>query len=166
MSEFTYAEFTPGSLADELRVDGRCRELLQRFHQWLLTQRQLPSVEAGALAAGTDYLLRDFLLDHCRENVLDLSARRLRQFGGTWYILKNLEPNLPELRRSLQGAAHFAVFAQELGLMTATAAAEIAEAAADEAWYASRIDSFHAITDDGYPAWERGCSLDDVGRVR
>ena len=153
------------SLDDELRVDQRCRALLQAFHRYLLQQRQLAPLEAGSLAAGTDYLLRDFLIDHCRENILDLSPQRLRQFGGTWYILKNLEPNLKELRRSLQGCVYFASYCASLGLMAPEREQALAVVAADEMFFQQRIDAFHALKGDGYTTWEAACTLDDVGRV-
>lgn len=162
---YTRSDFDLGAtLDDELRADTHCRALLQAFHKDLLAQ-QLPPLEAGALAAGTDYLLRDFIIDHCRENILDLSATRVRQFGGTWYILKNLEPNLKELRRSLRGSIYFARFCAAQGLMSAERAEEIAQVAQDEAFFQQRIDSFQALEDDGYFAWEAACTLDDVGRV-
>jgi hypothetical protein len=54
-------DFTIVNDADELRVDERCRELLQRFHRHLL-DAGIPPAEAGELAHGADYYLRDFLV--------------------------------------------------------------------------------------------------------
>ncbi len=167
MTTYFPDDFLAKDFADEVRADTLCKAFLKEFHQfYLLKERQLPPLEAGALAAGTDYLLRDFIMDHCRESPLHLTGHRVRQFGGNWYIVKNLEPNLPELQRSLRGIALLAAFCSQREMMTPEQAQDIRTAAEDTDWYQSRLDSFQDLEGDGYFAWEEACTLADVGKVR
>lgn len=168
MSIYPKDEFIATDLMDELRVDRRVQQVLKDFHQnYLLGELDLEPLEAGAQAAGTDYLLRDFIIDHCRENIFDLSATRVRQFGGNWYIVKNLEPNMQELLRSLKGVAHFARFCVTAGMMEPATADAIVDAASDHAWYDQRIEAFFDLQPgDDYKNWCNDCSLKDVGEIR
>lgn len=147
-------------LADEVRVDRNCAELLKVFRDDLI-ERGLPPIEAGELARGADYFLRDFVIDDRRRNLFHIGPREVRQFAGTWYIVRALEPNLKELSALLRGVAAFYAFAARNGAIAQETAEAIAGVCADEVYYAERIESFWAINGDGYDLWERGCSLKD-----
>ncbi len=157
----TYARenFEVRNLDDEIRVDGLCRQLLQEFHHELLHAGALPPETAGALAHGADYFLREFVIPDRRENIFSLSPWRVRQFAGNWYIVRNLEPNMAELTGILHGVAAFYDFCRRAGMVTDELAAEVRAECAELDYYRRRIDSFWAIEDDGYRAWEEECSL-------
>lgn len=146
--------------ADEVRVDRNCGQLLQVFRDDLLA-RGASLLDAGELARGADYFLRDFIIDDRRRNLFDVGPREVRQFAGSWYIVRTLEPNLKELAALLRGVAAFYAFAARNRAVSDNTAAAIAGACADQDFYAGRIESFWAITGDGYDAWERACSLKD-----
>lgn len=143
---------------DELRVDRNCAELLIAFRDDLLA-RGTPPLEAGTLARGADYFLRDFIIDDRRRNLFAVGAREVRQFAGNWYIVRTVEPNLAELDTLLRGVASFYAFAERSGAISAEQVSAISTACADLDFYAARIESFWAISGDGYVAWERACSL-------
>ncbi|WP_305043011.1 hypothetical protein [Geoalkalibacter sp.] len=158
---FAEENFTVADLADEIRVDELCRSLLRRFYEHSTQEKGLSAEDGAALAWGADYFLRDFIIAERQDNLLRISPARIRQFGGTWYIIKNLEPNMGELSAHLRGIAAFYRFLADQGLISAHQAEELAEACADLAFYHERIESFWAITGDGYLSWERACSLKD-----
>lgn len=147
-------------LTDEVRVDQLCGELLRVFRDDLLA-RGTPPLEAGELARGADYFLRDFVLDDRRRTPFDVGPREVRQFAGNWYIVRTVEPKLEELVALLRGVAVFYAFAARNGVLSEDRAAQIAAACAEHAFYASRIEAFWAIRGDGYDLWERACSLKD-----
>lgn len=152
--------FAITSLADEIRADRACHELLKRFAVDLATGGLDPG-EAGALAHGADYFLREFLIGERRENLLQLPPGRIRQFAGNWYIIRNLEPNLAELCKILEGLVAFYRYLAEQGLVSAAMADQVLAESADLPWFQARIDAFWAITGDGYQAWVQGCPLAD-----
>lgn len=156
--EFQPSHFDIANLEDEIRVDQLCGSLLQRFCQHL-TAAGTAADEAGGLARGADYFLRDFVIADRRENIFDLSAQRIRQFGGNWYIIRNLEPNMAELTAILAGVAAFYRFCQAEGRIPRSRLDSILTACNDSAFYAARIDSFWAIRGDGYYAWDALCPL-------
>lgn len=146
------------SLDDEIRVDGLCRELLKRFHQHLLAKNEEP-LTAGSMAAGTDYFLRDFMIDHLRANIFDLTAQHVRYFAGNWYIISNMEPNITELETHLCGIAEFCLYCAEHGLTNPEQAEQAVSACKEIDDYQNRIETFHAIIDNGFSAWNAACPV-------
>jgi len=153
-----HASYDLNNLADEMRVDQTCGTLLQTFRDDLLARGSSP-LEAGEMARGADYFLRDFIIDDRRRNIFEVGPREVRQFAGNWYIVRNLEPNLKELSSLLRGVAAFYAFAARNGAVTETRAAEIGSACNEIDYFAARIESFWKISGDGYGEWERLCSL-------
>ncbi len=157
---FAREDFDIRSLEDEIRVDELCSRLLRLFHQDLL-HRAVPPQEAGALAQGADYFLREFVIPDRRENIFGLASERIRQFAGNWYIIKTLEPNMAELTGILRGVAEFYEYCRRLDKVSAEFLSGVRRECDDLDYYRRRIDSFWAIEEDGYFAWERECSLKD-----
>ncbi|HEY6872402.1 MAG TPA: hypothetical protein VI298_06725 [Geobacteraceae bacterium] len=151
-------DFRLGSLEDELRVDGLCQKLLMRFYFQLL-EDGLPPDQATLLANSADYFIRDFVVAIKERNIFDERPGLVRQFAGNWYIVNTLEPNDAELSRHLEGIRAFYRFLRARGLISAEYLGLIERECDDRDYYAGRIDSFWAITGDGYLAWERECSL-------
>lgn len=158
---FPAAAFAIDTLDDEIRADRLCHELLRRFALELTAGDQFSPPEAGALAHGADYFLREFVIGERRENILQLRPERVRQFAGNWYIVRNLEPNLQELLGILEGVNVFYQYLAEQGLISSSLAATIRELAADSDYYNARIESFWAIEGDGFTRWDRDCPFGD-----
>jgi hypothetical protein len=158
-SRFARDCFDVGDLADEVRIDRLCHDLLQVFCRDLIERRGVAPEEASAAAYGASYFLCEFVIPDCRLNIFAVSAAQVRQFAGNWYIVRNLEPNLVELSDLLAGVAAFYDFCAEIGEVDAKTAATIAQACGDLGTYRQRIESFWAIEGDGYTAWEAACSL-------
>ena len=156
---FKKKNFDIADLQDEIRVDELCVRLLRFFCRYLIEQEGLSPAAAGALAQGADYFLREFVIPDRRENIFSLRPGRVRQFAGTWYIIRNLEPNMSELTGILDGVAAFYRYALITGKVGTELAAQVAEEARDTPYYSRRIESFWAISGDGYFAWEAECSL-------
>lgn len=154
---FTTSAYELSSLDDEIRVDGLCRELLKRFHQQLLQDND-PLV-AGSMAAGADYFLRDFMIDNQRANIYDLTAKRIHSFAGNWYIVNTLEPNITELESLLCGVEQFCLFSSGHHMTPPEQAQQAAVACRELDYYQERIDSFHAIVDNGFNHWNAACPL-------
>lgn len=158
MSTIDKTDFSIASVEDELRVDELCRKLLRDFHQHLI-RNEVPPLEAGTMAHGADYFLRDYLVSARRRNLFQEKEGIVRTFAATWYIISNLEPTAGELERHLNGVREFYRFLHSTGLLSREYLGKIERECADIHWYAERIDSFWNISDDGYLAWERECSL-------
>lgn len=151
--------YTITNLETEIRADQYCQALLKHFHRWLLQEKKYAPLKAGQLAGGADYFLREFLIGARRMNIFSSTPNHIRQFGGNWYIVQNLEPNMAELTPMLDGAAHFYSYCAERELIPAQQAVAIAQETTDLTYYRQRMEDFHALTDNGYHAWERACSL-------
>ncbi len=158
MIKLDKSDFTITSDDDEIRVDGLCRDLLKEFHGRLL-QKDVSPLEAGALAHGADYFIRDFVISARRRNIFQESTNFVRPFAATWYIISNLEPTVEELAGHLKGVREFYRFLLAEGLISGTFLELIEKECDDIRWYGERIESFWNISDDGYLAWERECSL-------
>ena len=158
---FPEAAFAISSLTEEIRADRLCHELLRRFAEDLTTGGQFAPAAAGALAHGADYFLREFVIGERRENIYRLNPKRVRQFAGNWYIVRNLEPNLPELLALLEGVTVFYHYLAEHGLAPPALAAAVGEQAADSEYFNARIEAFWAIEGDGFDRWDRDCPFGD-----
>jgi hypothetical protein len=158
MIDLNKDDFHISSDQDEIRVDGLCRELLREFHRFLL-ERGIDPEEAGSLAHGADYFLRDFVVASRRSNLFDEEPGLVRRFAATWYIISTLEPTIGEIRGYLRGILELYRFLLDRGLISAAYCEEIEQECADTPYYEERIESFWKITGDGYPAWERECTL-------
>lgn len=150
--------FSIACLDDEIRVDALCGRMLQTFCRDLVAAGEEP-LRAGQLARGADYFLRDFVIADRRDNLFYLEPDRVRQFAGHWYIIRNLEPNIAELKEMLAGVEVFYRYCADHGKVTRGCADAIAAACHDLDYYAERIEAFWAITDDGFVAWQNGCPL-------
>jgi hypothetical protein len=152
-------DFEIRSFDDEVRVDELCGRLLQAVRDDLLAGGEVTPLEAGELCSGADYFLREFIIAGCGDNLFRLTAERVRQFAGHWYIVRTLEPNAAELSAILAGvSACYHVLARH-GLVSTDLAETIGAACADLPWYLQRIEEFWAIEGDGFDAWRIACPL-------
>lgn len=158
---FNKENYRIASLEDEIRADRLCEQLLKECYLYLVEQQELSAEEASGLCFGASYFLREYLIPDRRANLFEMSPRHIRQFAGTWYIIKNLEPNLAELTGILEGVLAFHCFCCGLGLVNDRQTKTIQASCADLDFYRQRIESFFAIEDDGYFPWLADCPLDD-----
>lgn len=149
------------TLDDEIRADQLCHELLRRCYLYLVEAHELPAEDASRLCYGVSYFLCEYLIPEAQISPFDLTAVQVRRFGGHWYIIRNMEPNLAELTGILEGILAFAAFCRAQRLMTAEQVTAIEGACAELDFYCARIDSFWAIEKEGYDAWQSGCPLKD-----
>ncbi|PLX98441.1 MAG: hypothetical protein C0623_12265 [Desulfuromonas sp.] len=152
-------DFNIGCLNDEIEVDKLCVELLTAFHKYLIDNRNEDPLTAGSRARGADYFLRDFIIADRRDNLFRIDPQRIRQFGGNWYIISNMEPNLEELGEMLAGVAAFYEYCSALELIAHDTADEIAAHCLALEFYQQRIDEFDAIADDGFIKWNDACPV-------
>ncbi len=143
---------------DEIRVDGLCRDLLREFHGSLL-ERGAAQEEAGFLAHGADYFLRDFVIASQRRNLLDEAPGLVRRFAATWYIVSTMEPTIGEISGILRGIRELYRFLRDKGLVSSAYCETMEQECEDTGYYGKRIESFWEIDGDGYADWERECSL-------
>lgn len=146
-------------LDSEIYADQLCSTLLKRFHQYLLQDKKVDPLEAGSQAAGADYFLREFMIGKLRDNIFNGTAERVRQFAGNWYIISNLEPNIVELTAILNGTASFYCYCAENKLITASTVEQIQQICNKFDYFQQRIDDFHALSGNGYSAWDKACPL-------
>jgi len=158
---FESANYEIHNLQDEIRVDQLCQRLLQCFRRDLEKEDALPPAQAGALAHGADYFLREFVIPDRCENIFHLRPGRVRQFAGNWYIVRNLEPNMAELETILQGTATFYAYCSRVGKVSGELAEAVRQECSQLDFYRQRIEEFWAIEGDGYLSWERACTLKD-----
>ncbi|BCA79459.1 hypothetical protein [Desulfuromonas sp. AOP6] len=158
---FTPENFNVNSLQDEIRLNDLIDRLLKLFYLDLIEQQSQSPEEASEKAYAASYFLKDFVIDHCRENIFHLRLNRVRQFAGNWYIVRNLEPNMVELASLLQGIQAFYRYLATAGQISAELAAAIDKDCENLDYYRERIESFWAIEKDGFFSWEAACPLKD-----
>jgi hypothetical protein len=144
---------------DEIKVEKLCKVLLQQYHHYLLNNKDISPLQAGSHAGGADYFLRDFMIDNRRINIIAISPELIHSFAGNWYIISTLEPNMEELGNILGGIDLFYDFCAEKNMLDPSLAEEIHQACSRTEYYRERIESFHAISGDGYIDWNSSCSL-------
>ena len=156
---FHSRNFDIRDLQDEIRADELCGRLLRTLYLDLTEEDRIPPAEASALAYGADYFLREFVIPNRRENIFHLRSGRVRQFAGNWYIVHNLEPNMTELTGILRGVNAFYRYCRKVGKVSPELARAVQKECADLEYYRQRIETFWAIREDGYFAWEKECTL-------
>lgn len=154
---FDRENYDVASFDDEIRVDRNCKALLQEFHKYLLTDQKLEPLQAGMMASGADFFIRDFMVDQQRTNIFDISPDLVRRFAGNWYIITTLEPNMTELKDMLKGVESFYSFCATKKVVAADLAAKVSEMCQQHDFYQQRIESFHDISGDGFIAWNKVC---------
>lgn len=145
------------TLEDEIRADQLCTELLKRFCHELIDNDEASPEEASSLARGAAYFLCEFVIPHCRENIFQINPLTVRQFAGNWYIVNNIEPNLPELTELLTGVMSFYHYCEQIGKIDRSMRDEISAECRALDFYQQRIESFLDITGDGFFAWNNTC---------
>lgn len=162
LAGFTRSDFTIRSLEDEIRVDQGCQALLHHFKQYLTSSLDLTALEAGELCHGADFFLRDFLVADRHDNLFDIDPNRIRQFGGHWYIVRSLEPNVKELTSILAGTKSFYRFLAEHDMVGDLLVESIVTLCQDTDYFKKRIDDYWTIQGDGYDEWREACPLETV----
>lgn len=153
-------DYVPTTLEDEVRVDKLCSELLHRFY-CESQEAGLTPEQATALAGAADYFIRDFVVSIKGRSIFDERPGTVRQFAGNWYIVNTMEPLASEIEGYLAGVREFYRFLYGHQLISLKFLQAIEAECAQLDYYASRIDSFWDIKDDGYLAWEQECTLKD-----
>ena len=158
---FRPESFDIADLQDEIRADRLCHRLLEVFYLDLVEEERTAPAAASLLAYGANYFLREFVIPDRQQNIFTLPPQAVRKFAGNWYIVRNMEPNLAELSDILRGVDAFYRFCSRTGKVSRDRAEAISRECAELDFYRRRIETFWAIEDDGYHAWERECSLKD-----
>jgi hypothetical protein len=156
--KLTKSDFQIGTLEDELRVDGLCRELLMTFYHERIAAG-VSEHDATLLANSADHYLRDYLIGVRQLNLLESDPDVVRQFAGNWYIVNTMEPVIEEIAAHLNGIREFYRFLDSIDAVDAEFFRAVEKDCVDLTYYQSRIDSFWDISGDGYLEWERECSL-------
>ena len=154
-------DFVPTTLEDEVRVDKLCGDLLHRFYCESMDAGLSPE-DATALAGAADYFVRDFVVSIKNRSIFDERPGIVRQFAGNWYIVNTMEPLIAEIDGYLSGIKGFYRFLHGHQLISLKFLQAIEAECADRDYYAERIESFWAISGDGYLTWEKECSLKDA----
>lgn len=154
--EFEHNDFDFDTIEEELRVDERCQTLLKRFYQHLQGMGMTPAA-ASELAYCADFYLRDYLLDFTRQNLARPQPGVVRCFAASWYITHTLDPEMKTLELHLKAIRELYRFFRKQHLISTDELAFIEDEASQTDYYQQRIESFLAITGDGFIAWDAEC---------
>lgn len=158
--EFEHDDFDFASIEEELRVDERCQSLLHKFYLYLQSRGISPQ-HASDLAYSADYFLRDYLLDFARQNIVRPRPGIVRRFAASWYIKNTLDPEIKLLEQHLEAIREFYRFLHGQHFICQEELDFLEEEAGQTKYYQQRVESFLAISGDGYVAWETECPLKD-----
>lgn len=147
------------TLEDEITADNNCKALLKLYHQYLLKNDGFSPLEAGSMASGADYYLRDYMIDNRRTNIFKISPELIYGCAGNWYIVNNLNPTMTELVSILTGTSHFYRFCAEKKLIDPLTSEQIDLACSRHDYYQQRIESFNDLLGDGFSAWNQACPI-------
>lgn len=155
---FDHDDFEFEGLEDELRVDGLCRQLLEKFYHHL-QNTGLNSEQASGLAYSADYFVRDYQLDFLQQNILRPLSGHVRYFAASWYITRTLEPEMAVLERHLAGVVAWYRFLREQHLISSAELTDVEQEASQLDYYRDRMERFLSLAGDGYDVWDRECLL-------
>lgn len=158
---FKHSNYSIESLDDEIRADQICKVLLKEYHQYLLKNKEISPLEAGSMASGADYYLRDFMIGNRRTNIFNISPELIYSFAGNWYIINTLEPNLVELESILNGVDHFYSFCTEKKMIDLMMTEKVSQACSHHEYYRQRIESFNNLSGDDFTTWNNACPLNN-----
>ncbi|HEY3309389.1 MAG TPA: hypothetical protein VGJ93_13110 [Desulfuromonadaceae bacterium] len=154
--EFEHGDFDFDTIDEEIRVDERCQSLLKHFYQHLQSTGKTPQ-DASELAYCADLYLRDYLLDFACQNVARPQPGVVKRFAGAWYITHTLDPEIRLLERHLEAIREFYRFLHRQHLISKEELEFLEDESSLSDYYRQRIESFLALTGDGYIAWEAEC---------
>jgi hypothetical protein len=157
--EFEATDFDFEDIDEELRADNNCRALLNRFYMDLLS-RGISDQDASELAFCADYYLRDYLLDHLRQNIVRPRTGIVRFFAGNWFIVKTLDPEIAVLEKHLKAIAELYQFLHRQHCISKDELDYLLGEAGQTEFYKKRIDSFLEICGEGYNSWGSECLLE------
>ncbi len=155
-TEFEHDDFDFNTIDEELLVDQRCQQLLNRFYLFL-QQQGMAAELASDMAFSADLYLRDYLLDFACQNVVRPQPGIVRIFAASWYITHTLDPELSMLELHLKAIVAFYRYLRQQHLISADELSFLVQEAAETEFFESRIDSFIGITGDGFIAWDQEC---------
>lgn len=155
---FDHDDFEFEGLEDELRVDGLCRQLLEKFYHHLQHTGLNPE-QASGLAYSADYFVRDYQLDFLQQNILRPLSGHVRYFAASWYITRTLEPEMAVLERHLAGVVAWYRFLREQHLISSAELTDVEQEASQLDYYRDRMERFLSLAGDGYDVWDRECLL-------
>ncbi len=155
---FIPEDFIFETIEEEIIADQHCQKLLHQFYIWL-QQSGITPERASDMAYSADYYLRDYILDFLQQNPLYPEAGQIRYFAGNWHISNTLEPEITLLEKHLDSIAKLYEFIHETTPVNKDIIIQLNEEAADQKFYKERIDSFLAISGDGYDRWNKECQL-------
>ena len=156
---FDQKNYVIETLDDEIRTDQLCKALLKKYHQYLLEDKEISPLEAGSMASGADYYLRDFMIDNRRINIFNISPELIHGFAGNWYIVNTLEPNMVELENILVGVGHFYSYCAEKKMINGSMTEKVLQACSRYEYYRQRIEIFNNLSGDGFRDWNNACPL-------
>lgn len=159
LEQLSHGSFQIASLDDEIRVDRLCVALIKTFSSEMAKIDDQDPIAIGRCCQGADYFLREFLVADRRENLLQVTGRHVRSFAGHWYIVKNMDPNMPELQEILRSIAVFCSFLADRNLLDREQVNEICAACGDQELYARRIEDFWSIEGEGFFRWREEIPL-------
>lgn len=150
---FKSEEFDFVTIEDEVRVDGRCLELLKCFYVQLQSRGLTPQMSSD-MTSRADYYLRNYVIDFTRRNIVRPKSGLISGFAAIWFITNTLDPEFPELELHLEAIAEFYRFLHRQQFISDMELAALEEEIGRSGFYRQRIESFLAIADDGYIAWK------------
>lgn len=154
--EFEHDDFEFCTIDEELLVDQRCQQLLNRFYLYL-QQRGMSAERASDMAFSADLYLRDYLLDFGRQNVVRPQPGIITRFAASWFITHTLDPEFSMLEQHLKGIVEFYSYVRHQHLISEDELVFLEREAGDVEFYKARIDSFLDISGDGFFAWDQEC---------
>lgn len=153
---FGYDDFEFDTIDEELQVDQRCQQLLNRFYHYL-QQHGMAAEQASEMAFSADLYLRDYLLDFARQNVVRPQPGIVRKFAASWFITHTLDPEFQMLEKHLRAVVEFYRYLRHQHLIAGDELSFLEQEAVDLVYYKDRIDSFLGITGDGFISWDKEC---------
>jgi hypothetical protein len=150
---FEREEFDFITIEDEVRVVGRCQELLKCFYQQLQDRGLTPQASSD-LTSRVDYYLRDYLIDFARQNIVLPKSGIIMGYAANWYITNTLDPEMPVLDLHLEAIREFYRFLNRQQFISGIELSVLEDEAGQTEFYRQRIESFLAITGDGYISWK------------
>jgi hypothetical protein len=154
--EYEHEDFEFDTIDEELLVDQRCQQLLNRFYLFL-QQQGMTAETASEMAFSADLYLRDYLLDFARQNVVRPQPEIVRKFAASWFITHTLDPEFLMLEQHLKAIVSFYRYLRRQHLISGDELVFLEQEAGDTEFYKDRIDSFLGITGDGFLSWDREC---------
>jgi len=132
----------------------RTKIVFDHFYNYLVEDRGLKKNTAGERTKMAVFFVMDYLFVYDdATSILEVSGDTIKTFLGNWYIRKNWNPSIKEMKSLLRALSDFFTFLYKKDFMDKEELNEIKKVCKDTAWFEMRLKTYFESDEDEFYEW-------------